>query len=66
MKEFTNLGFICFMAFMQLNALKQSNRPVCTAKYKYMAEKQYSFALAEYDKYYSENYEDIIYEPVMK
>lgn len=63
MKELNNIGFICLMAMQMLHVVKTGNTPICTAKYRFMFEKQFYTACAEYDKFYAENYEDIIYKP---
>lgn len=63
MKELNKYGFICLMAMQMLSSVKSGNTPLCTAKYRFMFEKQFYIACAEFDKYYAENYEEIIYKP---
>lgn len=62
MKKLDSLGYIVAMAALAMAAVKSTNLPMGTAKIKYMYEKQYNIACAEYDKYYAENYEDILWE----
>ena len=45
-----------------LKNVKSGNTPLCTAKYRFIFEKQFYTACAEYDEYYHENEEDILWE----
>lgn len=62
MEQLNNIGFMCLMAMQSLKNVKSGNTPLCIAKYKFIFEKQFYTACAEYDEYYHENEEDILWE----
>jgi len=60
MEELNKLSYICLMAFLAINTCKTTQQPMGISKYRLAYEKQFEKACAEYDKYYAENYIDII------
>ena len=62
MKELSTLGYCAHMAAMMLKNAKTTNTPMGVAKSKLAFEKQFYLACKEWDEYYHEHYEDILWE----
>ncbi len=61
MKELQNICYIILASYIALNTAKsRSNAIISLPKYTYNYKQQYVKACAEYDRYYAENYCEIL------